>query len=333
MKKIINTIIIFTLFVCKAYGQSSELQKYVSAGVKLFDKGEYKKALAIDKKSPLANYEISSTYLVLKEYDMAIEHCDKVIEAKSDYVDQAYILKGSALDVLGKSNEAIKTYKQAIKNYPKNHLLYYNLALTSYNIKEYKEAEEALQKGLQVNPSHANSHLLLCYVMKDQNDRVKSVLPLYNFLLLEPKGKRAESALALLHRQLKKGVKKESDKKTIINLNLGDKNNEFTSAEFMLSILEASKNTDENAKKTENELFSETTKSFFTVLGEMKKNKTGFWWDYYVNYFYSLSSNNHIDALCYHISQSSEDENINKWLKDNNKKILSFLKWQSSYER
>lgn len=340
MKKTIKTILIFALFICQAYGQTNELQNYVDQGVKLYDHGDYfgaieqyKKALQIDKNSPLANYEISSTYFALKEYEKAIEHCDRIISAKSNYVDQAYVLKGSALDLSGKSKEAVKTYVKAIKEFPNNHLLYYNLALTFYNLKEYKDAEVALQNALKIKPSHASSHLLLGYVMSDQGNRVKSLLALYNFLLLEPKGNRAKAANELLDFELKKGVKKENEKSITITISDNKESDEFRAAELMLSLLEASKSLESNEKKTEYELFTDNTKSFFTVLGELKKDNKGFWWDYYVDFFYSMTNEKHIDAFSYYVTQSKEDEKITSWLEDNKDKVDAFLTWYSNYDR
>jgi tetratricopeptide (TPR) repeat protein len=340
MKKIIKTILIFTLFICKAYGQTNELQSFVNQGVKLFDNGDYKgamkqykKALKIDNKSALANYEISSTYFALKEYEKAIKHSDNVISNKLNYVDQSYILKGSALDLLGKSKEAIKTYEKAIKEFPNNHLLYYNLAYTSYNLKEYKGAEKALKKALKIKPSHTSSHLLLGYVMSDQGNRVKSLLTLYNFLLLEPKGNRAIAAYELLDFELKKGVKKDNETATTITLTDNKEPDEFRAAELMLSLLEASKSLGKNENKTEYELFSDNTKSLFSVLGELKKDNKGFWWDYYVEFFYSMTNDKHIETFSYYVTQSKEDDKITAWLETHKDKIDAFSKWYSNYDR
>lgn len=340
MKNTLKTILFFSLLICKVYGQTSELESFVEQGVELYDNGDYKgaieqykKALKIDKKSPLVNYEIASTYFALKDYEKAIKHSDIVISAKSNYIDHAYILKGSALDLQGKPKEAIKAYKLGIKGYPKNHLLYYNLAYTCYSLKEYKDAEEALQSALKIKPSHASSHLLLGYIMSDQNNRVKSLLAIYNFLLLEPEGNRAKSACDLLNYELKKGVKKESEKSTIITLTDNKESDEFRAAELMLSLLEASKSLEDNENKTEFELFSENTKSFFTVLGELKKDSKGFWWNYYVDFFYAMVNENHVEAFCYFITQSKADVKISNWLNDNNEKIDAFSKWYSNYDR
>lgn len=340
MNKTISIFLFCTLFILSVSGQTTELQNYIDQGVKLHDNGDYKgaielyeKALKIDPASPLVNYEISSSYYAWKNYEKAIAYSDIVIGLKSNFVDEAYILKGSAQDMMDKPKDAIATYKEAIKEYPNNHLLYFNLALTSYNIKEYKEAEQAVQKALTIKPSHASSHLLLGYVMNDQGSRVKSLLALYNFLLLEPNSGRAKAACKLLETEMKQGVKKSGDKSISITFNPGRESDEFNAAELMLSLLESSKSLEKNKNKPDCELFADNTKSFFSVLGELKKNNNGFWWNYYVDFFYEMTTKKHVEAYSYYITQSKEDATINSWVTANKDKVDALLKWFADYER
>lgn len=310
-------------------------------GIKLHDKGDYegaielyKKALVLNPASVQAKYEMASSYLQLKDYANSLKYSNMAITANSDYVDQAYILKGSALDLSGKSKEAVKIYKEGIRKYRTNYLLYYNLALTTSKLEEYGEAADALVKGLQINPVHASSHLLLGNIMAVQGQRVKSILALFNFLLLEPKSKRATPAYNLLEEQIKKGVKKENEKSVTITLpGKKDDDDEFYTAELMLGLLEASKTNEANKNKTAMELFAENSNSLFTILGEMKKNNHGFWWDFYVDYFYDLSKNKHTEAFCYYISQLNKPDVYNAWFTDNLPKLEAFSAWYSKYER
>ncbi|MBK8496690.1 MAG: hypothetical protein IPL50_18150 [Chitinophagaceae bacterium] len=273
---------------------------------------------------------MASTYLALKNYPGAISHCNKVIAANSDYADQAYILKGSALDLSGKSPDAIKTYKEGLRKYPKNHLLYYNLALTSFNLKAFKDTDESLQKALKLNQSHASSHLLLGYSMINQENRVKGILALYNFLLLEPKSNRSAAVLKLLEDQLKKGVKKEHEKSVTVTMPVKKEDDEFYTAELMLGLLESSKTNETNQNRSATELFVDNTNSFFTILGELNKDKKGFWWNFYVDYFYTLAANKHTEAFCYYIIQS-KDNIYAEWLKDNMATIEAFSTWYTGY--
>ena len=297
----------------------------------MYDKGDYegalemyKKALTSNPASVQAKYEMASTYLQLKDYTNAIKYSEKVIAANKDYADQAYIVKGTALDYLNKPQDAANIYKQALKKFPKTQLLYYNLALTSFNLKNYKETDAALQQSLKLNPLHASSHFLLGLSMVTQGKRVQGMLALYNFLLLEPKSKKSASVLQTLDEEWAKGtlaskttsVKKETD--------------EFYTADLMIDMLESAKKNEANKNKPAMVLFAENTNTFFTILGEAKKDKKGFWWNFYVDYFYKLSINHHTEALCYYISQS-KDGAYEEWLKDNLKKMEALSEWYTRY--
>lgn len=340
MKKTINLFLICVFMISGVCAQDAAITNFVNEGIKLHDKGDYeaavdlyKKALLLNPNSAIANYEIASSYLALKNYQNAINYSNKVIAASSDYVDQAYIIKGTALDLSGKPKEAVKVYKEGIKKHNSNYLLYYNLALTASKSKDYSEATDALVKGLQINPAHASSHLLLGNIMAVQKHRVKSILALYNFLLLEPKSKRATPAYNLLEEQIKKGVKKENEKSVTVTLPGKNDDDEFYTAELMLGLLEASKTNEANKNKTAMELFTENSNSFFSILGEMKKDNHGFWWNFYVEYFYDMANNNHTEAFCYYIYQLSKPDIYNAWFADNLPKLEAFSTWYSNYER
>jgi tetratricopeptide (TPR) repeat protein len=295
----------------------------------MYDKGDYEGALEMYKKALTSNpasiqakYEIASTYLQLKDYINAIKYSEKVIAANRDYVDQAYILKGSALDNLHKPTDAVMVYKQALKKFPKSQLLYYNLALTSFGLKDFKTTDDACIKALKLNPLHANTHFLLALSQLTQGKRVPAMLALYNFLLLEPKSKRSPSAMQALDDEWKKQTVKEKP---------GSKDgDEFYTAGLMLDILESSKKNEANKNKPAIVLLAENTNTFFTVLGESKKDKKGFWWNFYVDYFYTLAQNHHTESLCYYITQSKDDA-YDEWLKENLKKMEAFSEWYTKY--
>lgn len=335
-KKIAALLLIFTLIITGLFAQQP-VTELITQGIKLHDKSDYtgaidlfKKALLIDKKSAHANYEIASSYFSMKDYANSIKYSNAVIALNIDYIDQAYMLKGSAQDISGKPREAVKTYVQALKKYPGNHLLYYNLALTSFNLKEHKDVDNALQKALKINPYHASSHILLAYSMLVQENRVKGILALYNFLVLEPKGARAVTALNLLEKELKKGIKNQAEKSVTGTPPDKKDDDEFYTAEIMLDLLESSRLNESNKGKSAAVLFAENTSSFFTILGEMKKSHKGFWWNFYVDYFYTLASDNHAEAFCYYIIQS-KDDTYTQWVQNNLAKAEAFSTWYTKH--
>ena len=75
------------------------------------------------------------------------------------------------------------------------------------------------------------------------------------------------------------------------------------------------------------ELFVESTDSFFSILGELKKENKGFWWDLYVTKFYDLIQTKNNEAFSYYISQSTDYENVSKWMDENSTKMKEFIDW------
>jgi tetratricopeptide (TPR) repeat protein len=326
MKKIIGFLIVCMLLCSGLFAQQNN---FITEGIKMHDKGDYegaidffKKALQSDKNSIQACYELASSYLALKDYPNTLKYADKVIARNLDYVDQAYILKGSALDLSGKPLDAINTYKLALKKYSKNQSLYYNLALTYFSVKQYRDADEALMKSLKLDQLHASSHFLLGLSQARQGKRVKSMLALYNFLLLEPKSKRSLTAFQTLQDQWKNAGKKTAP--------VTNEEDEFSTATAMLDVLQDANKNEANKNRSGFILLGENTNTIFTILGEEKKDKKGFWWNFYVDYFYTLASNHHTEALCYYITQSLDDT-YNVWLKDNLQKMEALSEWYTKY--
>ena len=120
MKKHLSLLLLFTYLISGLFAQKTAVTDLISQGIKLHDKGDYtgaialyKKALVLDKRSAHANYEIASSNFSMKDHANTVKYSNIVIALNIDYVDQAYMLKGSAQDLSGKPREAVKTYIQA----------------------------------------------------------------------------------------------------------------------------------------------------------------------------------------------------------------------------
>ena len=329
------TLILGLSFSISLYAQEDKVKELVSQGIQLHDQGnyegaieKYKKALSINKNSTSANYELSYTYMTIEKYDEAIKYSKKVIKLDSNNQIEAYTVLGTCYDMTGKPDEAIRTYEEGLSKFSENNLLNYNLALTTFNQKDYDKAEEAAIKAIKARPDHGSSHILLAAIMKAQGERVKSVLSLYYFLMIEPDSKRSAPNFINLKRQLGQGVEKQSDNKINVSISaLSAKDSIFGAADMMLSMTAASNLADNSSKKTENGSFIESTKSLFNILGELKKDNTGFWWDFYVTKFNDLVNSDNTEAFCYYISQSAHSDEINNWISENSGKIRQLKDW------
>lgn len=329
------TLTLCLFFVSNLFGQADKIEELVLQGIECHDQGKYdeaitkyKAALELDKKSTLANYELSYTYFVTKQYDDAIKHSKIVIKQNSNSQHESYVVLGSCLDLTGKPSKAIKTFEEGLSKFPNSNLLNYNLALTCYNQKDYEKAEMASINAIEANPKHGSSHIILSAIMHQKGQRVKSILPLYYFLMIEPNSNRSLINYNSLRNQLGQGIEKNGDKNINVNIPFSSSSSsEFGAAEMMISLLAASNHTEENKDINDFELFVKTNRGIFSVLGELKKDNTGFWWDFYVARFYDLVQSDNYEAYSYFISQSTNNELVNDWISGHSEEMQKFVDW------
>ncbi|WP_338763924.1 tetratricopeptide repeat protein [Bernardetia sp. ABR2-2B] len=356
-------ILFFTLCLflyCASFSVSfaQDANQLLQEGVALHDAGKYEKALEkyeealkLIPKSPVVYYEMALTYFHKKDYKMCVKYSDKVIKSKSQSTVPAYIIKGSSLDMMGKTDKSIKFFEKVIKENPKNYLLHYNLALNYYKVGKPEKSEENLIKAIGANPEHSSSHLLLGFIEYDKGRKIPSMMALNYFLLLEPTSARSERAIDILKKQLLANIKKGENNE--ITISIGGKDDEFAAIEMVMSLAQASsfmkpskeeieeivkeemENNDttttekeiiiENTPKTEEEIFKDNTQTFFSFL-DAKDKKQNIWWTLYAPLLNQIGESEHIDTFCYWISQVS-NEKAAKWVEENPEKIMEFKKW------
>lgn len=312
----------------------STVEDFVREGIQHHEKGDYnqaiksyKKALEIEPNSPLVHYEMALSYFKKEDYKRTIKHSDVVIDQKKEYILQAYLTKGSALDLMGKTNESIKLFKKAIKKMDDHYLLHYNLALNYYRINDLENAEKSVIEAIENNSNHASSHLMLAQIHHSQANSVQALLAVHYFLLLEPNSARSEAAYRMLQKNFGGNVAQDENKPNTINITVNAATDEeFSAAALMISLLQVTKNLEENADKTDDELFVENTESFFKMMGEMKDKNKGIWWDFYTPLFDDLARSEHIATYCKYITQSG-NETARLWLDENEDQLTEFAEW------
>lgn len=336
MKKIAIALLLITSII--RLQAQEDFDKFIEVGISNHDSGNYKEAIAYYKKalalkpdSPLVNYEISLSYFTMNDFENTIKYCDKVIKSTKDeqLLVPAYVNKGSALDLMGKTKKSIKVFEKAIKRLDNHYMLHFNLAINYLKLKDIEKGEIHLKEAVKNNPLHASSHFYLAKINDGIGNKVPALLASYYFLLLEPETLRADEVYTILKNNLKSGVKKgEKENDIVINLG-GNIGSEFGAVELMISMLEASKTLEENENKTDAEIFVENTKSIFSILGELKENKKeSIWWDLYVPFFTELAKSNHTEAYCYFITQI--DIKSKSWMEANEEKVNAFFEWIKS---
>ncbi len=341
----VNRLLIFILFL-NSFGQinaqSSDFDTIMLHGISDYESGKYENALSwfnqaykINRESNKACYYLSLAHLALENYTDAATYSAKVIRRGGEHSEDAYLVNAGSWDNLGRHEKATKIYKQALKKWPTNYLIHYNLALSLHNDKKYAEAQEYATNAIEIYPAHTSSHILLAYIMFAQGERIQSMLPLYYFLLLEPEGDRSAAAYELLNNLWNQGLRQKGQR-DIQLVQAGYKYADFASSELSISLIKSAENMENNNKEAtlnSNSLlvqFAQRNQAFFKILEEASLDKNGFWWDFYVNFFSKLQNNKLTEPFSYYISTSRYNTDVLLWISGHPAHFQKFSTWMEA---
>lgn len=91
------------------------------------------------------------------ENSRALERADKLVAEQPNDAEPRF-LKGVILSDLGRTKEAVATYRTLIEDFPELPEPYNNLAVLYAQQQEYHKAREALESAIRANPSYALAH-------------------------------------------------------------------------------------------------------------------------------------------------------------------------------
>jgi tetratricopeptide (TPR) repeat protein len=334
MKKLF-LLLSFLLFANLSFSQS-KIDSLIQEGIKFHDEGKYEKAiklyneaLKLEPKEVQLNYEIALSSLYLKDYDNTIKYSDIVIncnDVEKETKRQAIITKGSALDYLGRTSESIELFEECLVKYGPNYLLYYNLGVDYYNIKEYTKAEDAFVNAINQKKDHPGSHYMLGFLMNDLNRKSLCMMSLYYFLYLEPTSERSKKAYKLLNSVHNKFIKK-NDNNEGTTIFIDKEVSESSVLDFSYGMQKVIDLRNIDTTKTKDDIFTDNAKSFIYFTNTIKYDKLkSIWLELYVPFFSDLSKTNHMEVFCNYVGISSS-KTSRKWLEDNKDKVREFDKW------
>jgi len=325
---------------------SSSLAQYFPAdsliqeGIAAHDRGQYREAIAdykaalhSDPGSSQAAYELSYTYFTTRDFDNAIKYAKQSLKKGRKKIPEAYVIWGSALDELGHEKKSLALFNEGIADFPDFYLLEYNKGLTLYRMKKYPMAESSLIRAVTLKPGHPSSHLLLAYTEASLENRVKSILPLYFFLLLEPESDRSVKAWDFLVTMQTQGVLKKDHQPIEIGLTQkgsGDSDS-LRAIDLAISMATVASMT-QSSDTTELGRFSERNRSVFAVLSEIKCNQQDIWWTFYIPFFKGLFTSGNVLSYSYYISRSARSEETLEWIKKHPLEMDHLATWLNQQE-
>jgi tetratricopeptide (TPR) repeat protein len=351
MKKTVLILLLLTSFSGLIRAQQKEAaEKIVNDAVTLQDKGDLdgaltklNEALALDADNLYALSEMASTYIGLQKYNESVETCKKAIAKHpgDDDLKGIYIAYGTALDGLGKKEEAIQQYDEGIKLFPASFLLYFNKGITLTGIEKYDDALQCFHKSVSIYPQHAGSNNAIARLLAIKNKRIPSILAFSRFLIIEPKGGRAQANLEYLQKLLMAGVEQKGKKNITISIDagaLGDTTadgkpaeNSFSNIELMLSLTSGLDYDKEHKNETEVEKFIRKFDMLCDLMSTSQKDHFGFYWDYYVPYFLELKEKKYMETFANIVYYSTGEKSVLKWVEAHSAEVADFYKWDESF--
>jgi tetratricopeptide (TPR) repeat protein len=325
-----------------------EVDTLMRTGIGYHDDGDYDKAIECYEKAlqlapdiPGIYYEIAFSYLYKGNPETALRYSQQGIDlavarGAEDSLPGLYDLKGSALDDLGRHEEAVDVYLEALNRFDMNNTrLYYNLGLTYYRMGERDKARDSLAQSLMNDPFHPSSNFLLGKICYEQGRKSQSLYCLSYFLLLEPYTERSGEAHSTIE-QLMSG-KEEG----IIISSAGN----FTAFDIMLSLLfiddEETAGGGPEASAADGELssderFMEKLETFFyagqaPLVQSLRQTENhspvdDLWWEFYAPFFSRLAESEHFETFCRYIRMSVSPESMT-WLGKNEEKVEVLFEW------
>lgn len=318
-------IIFSFLFISLTFSAQVSSEKLIKQGVSLHDKGKYKEAIAcyeealkVNPTSMSAVYEMSLSYLQLKDYYNAQKYSSKVITANfQPLLMDAYIVKGTAFANQNKMEEAVKVFNEALERCGDEYLLHFNLGLSYFNSGNNKMAINHLRKAIEIDATHSSAFLLYGYALNDAGRWLQSFYSFHFFLLLEPNTERSKDAFGEMMDIISTKIPEGSDKLT------------FEDGVDRKRLYEAiqKKRTGATDAASQYVFFREVSKLIFFSLGQMQNDtQSGLLWYFFVPTYDEILGSGHFDTYCRYVSVSYFPESLSWW--DRNKEqVDNFIEW------
>lgn len=265
-----------------------------------------------------ATYEMSLSYLMLKDYDNALKYSTKVINGNfKPLLIDAYCVKSSALSEMNKQDQAIKLLNEALERCGDEYLLHYNLGLSYFKAKNLKLSIFHLQKAIEIDTTHPSAFLLYAYVLSDSERWVQSFLAFHFFLLLEPNTDRSKDAFGEMYDIISQKIPNGS---TLLTPEDG-----IDRQKLYDQLRNIQPKVDD--QRFQYAFYEQASRQIFFTLGQMQDDsRKGLLWDFFVPIYSEILESGYFDTYCRYVSVSYFPVSL-EWWNNNTTKVDGFISW------
>lgn len=183
MKRIILTLsAIMAIIIATAAQPIPDMpekdMKILQNCIQLMDKGMTQVAMTdfdyLVKKYPddyIVQYEHMYALYILGQYEDVTKKAKKLLKHK-DLTPLTYHMYGNALDNLGKTDKARKTYLDGLKRFPDAGVLYLELGVMNLKEEKYNDAMVQFETGILASPSFASNYYRAANLYFSSNKKI-----------------------------------------------------------------------------------------------------------------------------------------------------------------
>ena len=139
------------------------------------------KAASLEPGNVTFHIALASMYEFVGNFESAISQLDQVLklvpDGSKEYLESSRkkrFLVASNHAKQGELKTAIDQFKEQIRDYPDDYLLYYSLGIAYLLLNDYGNAEQALKTTIQLNPRYVNSYMSLATAYESSGDMLRA---------------------------------------------------------------------------------------------------------------------------------------------------------------
>ncbi len=148
-----------------------------------------------------ARYRAGLRALRKKDFEAAVQHLNEVLDERPDYVPALHNL-GVTFHLNGQHSKAIEKFERVIELKPGEVRAYLNLAAAENSLGHLDAAEQALLKGLAIDPQQPGVHYNLAVIYLKRRKTAKAMSEMELELAVNPHHRETEEALRALRERM-----------------------------------------------------------------------------------------------------------------------------------
>jgi antitoxin component YwqK of YwqJK toxin-antitoxin module/tetratricopeptide (TPR) repeat protein len=261
-----------------------------------------------------------SYLLELEKYDEAIEICNKSLNEKNEFSYYYYLNLGVAYLRLKKYDKAIQTFNTALKEFPYQHMLYYNRGIAYEGLDNFKNAADDYIECIKINPFYQNAHLKLGFICYKNHQIAEALMCLNTYIFIDPENDFSLNLLSWLNTNVAAENKEEN-----INIKISKDDKLFDEINLLIeNYIALSKK-----YKYKNKIKLNIIKQTHLLLTQLQdfEGGDGFFSKTYVPFYRDIMKEGHFDGFVYHICQALQEGKYKSIVNANKAKIAAFVDW------